>query len=265
MNLLKNINSILKFSLSNEKKPCYAEISEIGDRKKNQDYCKCLFTDAGSLFVLADGLGGHDGGELASKLFCSSVIMIAQTRLKQLNSLPEITLNEIAVKSAESMSIELQKTHPDIDAHTTCAIAWVSLPDHQLTTLHIGDSRIYRFNKDKLRWRSRDHSVVQMLVDIGEISEADMGKHPDQTSLTRSIAVGKSIKPSIKKHSTPLQKNEVLLLCSDGFWEMLTINEVLSLAKASNLENALQKWVNKAVKRATKKSDNVTAQIFISH
>jgi len=265
MNLLKNINDILKFRHCKEKKPHYAAISDIGDRKKNQDDCNHLFCDTGSLFVLADGLGGHDGGELASKLFCSSVIALAQTRLKQLKHSPKLTLKEIVVKSAENMSIELQKTHPDIDAHTTCAVAWVSLPDYQLTTLHIGDSRIYRFNKNQLNWRSRDHSVVQMLVDVGEITEADMGQHPDQTSLTRSIAVGKSIKPSIQKHSTPLQKNEMLLLCSDGFWNMLTITEILSLAKTSNLKKTLQKWVNKAVKRAAKKSDNVTAQVFTSH
>jgi len=78
-------------------------------------------------------------------------------------------------------------------------------------------------------------------------------------------STAKDIKPSIKQHSEPLQKNEVLLLCSDGFWEMLSNNEILSLAKASDLESGLQKWVNKAVKRAGKNSDNVTAQVFISH
>jgi len=237
----------------------------MGGRENNQDYCCHLFTDAGSLLVVADGLGGHDAGELASRLFCESLIRFAQTQLNELNHSPALTLKTLAEKSAENMSTELLKLHPDIDAHTTCAVAWISVPDYQLTTLYIGDSRIYRFNKNKLVWRSRDHSVVQMLVDAGELEEAEMGKHPEQGSLTRSIATAKDIKPSIKQHSEPLQKNEVLLLCSDGFWEMLSNNEILSLAKASDLENALQKQVNKAVKRAGKNSDNVTAQVFISH
>jgi len=263
MNLFDNFNAIL--GLRKHNKPKLTEVSDIGDRQINQDYCAHLFTEHGSLLVVADGLGGHEGGELASKLFCDSLITTAQNNLNDLHSTPEQTIKALAEQSAANMSKTLQEDHPGIDAHTTCVIAWISLPNYQLTTLHIGDSRIYRINKNNICWRSRDHSVVQMLVDTDEINEDDMGTHPEQGSLTRSISVGKDIKPSIKQHTEPLHKNEMLLLCSDGFWEMLTNDEIMTLAKSPNLKMSLNKWVKKAIQRAGKNSDNVTVQVFISH
>jgi PPM family protein phosphatase len=267
MNLLDNFNAMFGLGRSHKSdNPLkFAQVSDIGGRDNNQDYCAHLFTEQGALLLVADGLGGHKGGELASRLFCELMMSTVQQHLNDLCREPEQTLKLLAEQTAAQMSDSLQKDHPGVDAHTTCAVAWVSLPDYLLTTLHVGDSRIYRFNKSKISWRSRDHSVVQMLVDTGEITEDEMGTHPEQGSLTRSIAVGKKIKPSVKTHTESLQENEALLLCSDGFWEMLTNKEIMSLTKSSNLEKALQKWVTKAIKRAGKDSDNVTAQVFVSH
>ncbi|MDH5392324.1 MAG: serine/threonine-protein phosphatase [Gammaproteobacteria bacterium] len=240
----------------------FTELSYIGHRRINQDFASHLFTPQGKLFVVADGLGGHEGGELASRYFCEALLIATKARLKQLNKQPEQTLVLLAETAATAMSDKILSDHPGINAHTTCAICWLST-DNKLTTLHIGDTRIYWFTRRHIIWQSRDHSVVQTLVDSGVIKQNQMGTHPTQNALTRSIAVGKAIKPSFKSHQTQLKKGDALLLCSDGFWEMISQNEIISLAKSRKPEQDLSRWIKTAIERAKPYSDNVTAQLYI--
>lgn len=262
MNLKTSLTRLLGLS-EETKRPLFFENSHIGHRKINQDFTAHLRTKKGILLVLADGLGGHKGGELASRLFCESLIELATKDINNLYKQPEDTLTQLAIHSSEMMSAEIKQNHPELDAHTTCVICWVSLPENKLTTLHIGDSRAYRFTHNNISWRSRDHSVVQMLVDNGQLNEENMGTHPEQGALTRSIGVGKTIKPSVKTHKTALQKGEALLLCSDGLWEMISKKEICSIAKQRKPQKRLDKLISTAVKRAEPKSDNVTAQVLI--
>lgn len=262
MNLKNTFNRLLG-NTDDIKYPLFAECTDIGHRKINQDYSAHLSTAKGILLVVADGLGGHKGGELASSLFCEALIALAEKNINKLRKTPEDSLRDLAVTAAEAMYAEIIQNHPDLDAHTTCVVCWVSLPENILTTLHVGDSRVYRFKQESIIWKSRDHSVVQMLVDTGQLKEEEMGTHPEQGALTRSIGVKKSIKPSVKTHETPLQKGEGLLLCSDGLWEMISVKEMCSMAKQNKPQKRLEKLVVTAVKRAAPKSDNVTAQVLL--
>lgn len=239
----------------------FAETTHIGGRENNQDYCAHLFTDAGDLLAVADGLGGHEGGELASRYFCENLIALASENIEALKQSPEKTLDTLISDAVAEMRTTIEQQHANVDAHTTCAIIWIDKSTGNMTTAHIGDSRIYIFNSKKIHWRSRDHSVVQMLVDLGEITEAEMGQHPEQGSLTRSIGMDGEIKPAIKSHS-PYAEHHCILLCSDGFWEQISNNEILSLAKAKSLDKKLEELISTAVKRGGKKGDNVTAQAW---
>ena len=262
MNLKASFNRLLGIN-DESNSPRFFEWTDIGHRKMNQDFSAHLSTKKGILLVVADGLGGHQGGELASRFFCEALISLADKDINKLHKKPEESLKNLAIQASEAMSSQLKQNHPGIDAHTTCVVCWVSLPDNKLTTLHIGDSRIYRFKSERISWRSRDHSVVQMLVDTGQLKEEEMGTHPQQGALTRSIGVGKAIKPSVKTHKDALQKGEALLLCSDGLWEMISTKEICSLAKQNKPQKRLEKLVATAVKRAAPRSDNVTAQVLI--
>ena len=241
----------------------FAEKTHIGGRKNNQDYCAHLFSEAGDLLVVADGLGGHEGGELASSHFCESLIALASENIEALTQSPEKTLDRLIHDAVTQMRNTIEQQHAGIDAHTTCVIAWINKNTGNITTAHIGDSRIYIFDKKTIHWRSRDHSVVQMLVDLGDLSEEEMGHHPEQGQLTRSIGMKGEIKPTIKSHSA-FSDNQTLLLCSDGFWEQITNKEIMSLAKVSSLNKRLRELVETAVKRGGKKGDNVTAQVWRS-
>ncbi|MDH5517155.1 MAG: protein phosphatase 2C domain-containing protein [Gammaproteobacteria bacterium] len=260
MNLFERFRNLLVINKTDDKQ--FSEISVIGHRQINQDFASHLFTSQGKLFLIADGLGGHKGGELASRYFCEALLIAAKTKLKQLNKSPDTTLVLLAEMAATAMSERIALQHPGMNAHTTCAVCWLSA-DNTLTTLHIGDSRIYWFTARRLIWHSRDHSVVQTLVDSGIINEKQMGTHPTQNALTRSIAVGKPIKPSFKTHQTKLAKGDALLLCTDGFWEMITQNEIISLAKSKKPAIDLNRWVNTAVNRSKPHSDNVTVQLYL--
>lgn len=260
MNLLQGFKGLLGSSSSTEKQ--FAELTSVGHRDTNQDYIAHLFTPQGKLFIVADGLGGHQGGELASKYFCEAFLMFARERLGKLKKAPEATMIQLAEEAANAMSEKLISDYPGIKAHTTCAICWLSARN-TLTTLHIGDSRIYWFTSRKLIWKSRDHSVVQMRVDSGEVSEKQRASHPDQAALTRSIGVGKKIKPSCKLHQQTVSKGDALLLCTDGFWERVRQTEIMSLAKSKNPEKDLSTWVKTAVERGRSHSDNVSAQLFL--
>ncbi len=239
----------------------FSEKTNIGGRENNQDYCAHLLTEQGDLLVVADGLGGHEGGELASLYFCESLISLVSDNIDNLSRSPEETLLKMINDAVAIMRGTIQQSHPNVDAHTTCTIVWIDKTTGKLTTAHIGDSRIYIFDKKTIHWRSRDHSVVQMLVDLGEISEEEMGHHPEQGQLTRSISMNGDIKPTIKSH-LPFAKTQTVLLCSDGFWEQISNKEIMSIAKARSLNKKLGELVETAVKRGGKHGDNVTAQVW---
>lgn len=260
MNLFDRFRSI--FSSKQDRPDKFTELSYVGHRNANQDYATHLFAPQGKLFIVADGLGGHQGGELASRYFCEALLIFAKQSLNKLKKHPEETLISLAEQAAKAMSDKIMSDYPGIKAHTTCAICWLS-SDNRLSTLHIGDTRIYWMSPNKLNWRSRDHSVIQMKVDRGEITEKQMGTHPDQGALTRSIGVGKKINPSVKTHQAIFSKGDALLLCTDGFWERISQNEIISLAKIKKPEKEMTTWIKTAIDRAQPTSDNVTAQLYI--
>ena len=144
-----------------------------------------------------------------------------------------------------------------IDAHTTCAIMY--LQDDLLVVAHCGDSRVYRLTEDELLWRTKDHSVTQTLLEEGVVTEQQMGVHPDQNILMRSINVLKTHQPEIKVYP-PTEKGETFILCSDGFWEFTKALEFQRLARLGVKKRDLMKQAKLAMLRAGGKSDNITVQ-----
>ena len=128
-----------------------------------------------------------------------------------------------------------------------------------MVTAHCGDSRIYRMNPEQTLWRTRDHSVTQGLLENGSLSEQQMGVHPEQNQITRSINVNKTFKPEINVYEAVAQ-GETFVLCSDGFWEYTKPHEFQKLAQHTIEKRDLMKQARLSVLRAEGKSDNVTVQ-----
>ncbi|MFO7959241.1 MAG: hypothetical protein R6X33_19320 [Candidatus Brocadiia bacterium] len=121
--------------------------------------------------------------------------------------------------------------------------------------VHVGDSRLYLFRDRELRVRTRDHSLVQELVEAGQVAEEAMATHPDQNKLLRSI--GGEYPPETTHGSASIRPQDRFLLCSDGFWEQIAAEEMSAALAASNLEESLTDLVDLAVRRAGPSGDNV--------
>lgn len=240
----------------------FYQLTAVGDREVNQDCMAHRVCADYAVFVVADGLGGHHAGEKASQFFCRSLLLLAGVYQEQIKTRGEAAVKAWVTASVEKMR-ELFAGDPAVsNAHTTCAILY--LDRAQVITAHCGDSRIYRLNAQQVLWRTRDHSVIQQLFDEGMISEREMGLHPEQNRLTRSINA--LIEPWVDIQTFPaMQSGETFILCSDGFWESIKEQELLQLSQPQSGKSELKKMAQMTILRAQGRSDNVTVQWVRKH
>jgi PPM family protein phosphatase len=233
----------------------FFQLTSPGDRETNQDYMAHIIDNDYALFIVADGLGGHQAGEKASKFFCQGMLKCAQTYCKLIVQNPGEVLLAWINAAVSEMKILFADDQLADRAHTTCAILY--LDEKQTITAHCGDSRIYRMTPQEILWRTRDHSIPQDLLDIGLITEEELVHHPEQNQLTRSINVNQLHRIDIKL-SPAIKSNETFVLCSDGFWEYVRQEEFLQLADLESDRSSLVRLVRSSIFRANGKSDNVT-------
>lgn len=235
----------------------FYQLSSVGDREINQDCMAHRVCADYAVFVVADGLGGHQAGEKASRFFCQGLIEQAQTFQNHIKRQPEQGMRDWIAAAVKRMRDLFGDDPFAADAHTTCAILF--LDDSRVITAHCGDSRIYRLNASQVLWRTKDHSLTQQLYDEGEISEWEMGIHPEQNKLTRSINVVNPAPVDIRVF-TAMQSGETIILCSDGFWESIKEQEFLQLSQPASGKGELMKMAKMSILRAQGKSDNCTVQ-----
>lgn len=235
----------------------FHQLTTVGDREVNQDCMAHKISDEYALFVVADGLGGHHGGEKASQYFCRALIMVANRCQPLMAAEPFRGLTAWVNAAIEQMAVFFADDPVAVNAYTTCAILYVD--DQRVMTAHCGDSRIYRLDRHRVLWRSKDHSATQQLLDEGKITEREMGAHPEQNQLTRSINVFKSSPVDVNAYPA-MSTGETFLLCSDGFWENVKEQELVMLAQSDSGKDELKKLAKLTVLRAQGRSDNVTVQ-----
>jgi protein phosphatase len=235
----------------------FYQLTSAGNRELNQDYMAHIIQDDYALFVVADGLGGHYGGEKASRFFCHGLMQCAPAYSKRMVQNPPETFSAwIAAAVAEMKTLFCGDTSL-YEAHTTCAILY--LDKRLVLTGHCGDSRIYRMNPRQILWRSKDHSIPQQLLQQGRISEQEVGRHPEQNVLTRSLNADKAHKVEINLYPG-VKKGETFIVCSDGFWGAIKEAELLHLAQLCSGKVELGKLAGLSVLRANGKADNSTVQ-----
>lgn len=236
-----------------------AQVSRIGDRELNEDYAGFCRSDRGVVAVVCDGLGGHERGELASEAFARAVLEHSDELMSVAvqDARAARKLIEAAFETGcAGLKAALYSHGLGADPQTT-AVLLVLRPDAVLIG-HIGDSRAYRLRGNSVLWRSRDHSVVQMLLDQGYITEDQMGAHPAQGRLLKSIGIERRDRPSVT-YLPASAATETWLLCTDGFWEHLRPRELASLTGAAELRQTLDALAETAQARANGRSDNVSA------
>ena len=200
----------------------FAHTTKTGDRDINEDSVSVQVADDRYLFVLADGLGGHGHGEVASKLAaekCAAVFLagggLDECFWSAQNGLLE---EQRRLGTPDEMKTTLTLLHIDKDK-----VCWG----------HVGDSRIYHFSKGKLAARTLDHSVPQMLVISGEIREKAIRGHEDRNRLLRVLGIEWDSPKFELSEEMPLTPGDSFLLCSDGFWEWIVEKQMLRFLKQS--------------------------------
>lgn len=232
----------------------YSTYSDIGGRKVNEDSFKVVDLGDKKLFVVADGLGGHGKGEIASAL----VTDIISSYFEENNSIKNCL--ESAVSAAQEVLLEKQIELKAKDEMKTTVVA-LMIDKNKARWIHCGDSRCYRFYENKYAERTLDHSVPQMLVRMKLIREEDIRYHSER-NLVLKVMGTKWEKPQYESGQImKMKKCQAFLLCTDGFWELVTESYMEKFLKESL---SVDEWLNKMVEVVKdngygEKMDNNTA------
>ena len=212
----------------------YASITNCGNRSVNEDSIGIRQKGNCTCFVLCDGLGGHGMGDVASSLVRDEIIKSFEE-----NEKIETFLEGIFHKAQDKLIEEqvIQNAKSKMKTTAVCMIA----DEKKVHVGHIGDSRFYAFSKNKVKIQSKDHSVPYMLYLAKEIKENEIRNHPDRSMLLR--VMGTQWQGNMYELLKPfsLKKYQAFLLCSDGFWELITEEKMCEiLSRATTAEEWLK-------------------------
>lgn len=198
------------------------------ERSENQDRVTRAATPFGDLFVVADGVGGHQGGSEAAQ-------MVVDGFARFLNSHGSQILADALQAAVRTVSADLQQrsaADPALRGMGSTVVLCVVKGDHA-TYAHAGDSRVYLMRDHKLTQLTRDHSVMERMISQGILTPAQAREHPDASVLTR--AIGQSSEVSLDIAEIVLQPKDALLLCSDGLWGYSKHEEMEAVAASESL------------------------------
>lgn len=197
-------------------------ITDIGRKRKvNQDYVYTSEQPVGELpnvFLVADGMGGHNAGDYASKVTVETIVQeIADSPEKE----PAGILGK-AIGEANEVIRRIAGENPSLEGMGTTVVAATCLGSH-LEVANVGDSRLYIVNRT-IRQITRDHSLVEEMVRMGGIDREEARNHPDKNIITRAIGAGDTVEADF--FTVELEEGDIILMCSDGLTNMLEDEEI---------------------------------------
>jgi serine/threonine protein phosphatase PrpC len=231
-------------------------------RMINEDF-SCAFEPAdgevlatkGSLYIVADGMGGHRSGEVASKL---AVDTILSEYYASPGTDPQDALAAAFLK-ANRLIFEKSNSDPDLFGMGTTCTAMVLLKDIAYFA-HVGDSRAYLYRQGNLRRITRDHSLVEDMIRAGMITPEEARVHPQRNVITRSLGVQDSIVPDHPESPLSILEGDVFLMCSDGLTSLVDDNTIQLVLADNGPADACDQLVALANQRGG--TDNITVQII---
>ena len=226
----------------------------IGMRETNQDYLACDETSKALLLIVADGLGGYYGGQLAAEIAVGSVLYSFGDEARPAIAEPDRFLERALLRAHHAIHGYAEERRLP-ETPRTVLVACVVQDGHAWWN-HIGDSRLYLIRNGCIEARTRDHSLVQELVDAGEIAEERAYSHPDSNRLLQSLGAPDLPVPG-PGADADLRSNDILILCSDGFWGPLNTTQLTGGLERPSLRQSILELSDIAERRAGAHADNL--------
>ena len=198
-------------------------------RQINQDYCYATDNPCGllpNLYIVADGMGGHNAGDFASRFCVEKFVELMQDAGEGV--LSKLSYIEDAIRETNEQLIIKAAEDPNLDGMGTTFVAATVNEKNEMDVINIGDSRLYVINSD-IKQITHDHSLVEEMVKNGDLKKEEARFHPKKNVVTRAISAMGVVVPDMFR--VPLKKDDVVLLCSDGLSNMLADNEILDIIK----------------------------------
>jgi serine/threonine protein phosphatase PrpC len=240
-----------------------ASLTDLGRQRSNNEDSHLYwepdsdedFRRKGRLAVIADGMGGYEGGQEASRLAVETVRHVYENAFA---NGPQNTL--LAGLALAHQSIQRYATeHPQFyGMGTTCTA--VAIVDRQLHFAHVGDSRLYHIRAQSISRLTRDHSYVGKLVESGIVRSEDAESHPQRHILTAALGTGRDVTPHAPDHPFLLEEGDTLVLCTDGLWGLVGDQELARVAPSTTPAEACSQLVTMALQRGG--PDNITVLVL---
>ena len=225
-------------------------------REMNQDYYFATDTNLGNLpnlFIVADGMGGHKAGDYASR---HTIERVVASISRNSSEEPVTIIQEAISKANELLVAESNEDETKSGMGTTLVIA--TLVGDKLIVANVGDSRLYVIS-DMVRQITRDHSLVDEMVRLGELNPSEARSHPDKNIITRAIGAQKNVKADF--FEVELAEDDYVLMCTDGLTNMVRDEEILDIVRS---EKEPETIAHKLVRMANDNGgrDNITVTII---
>jgi len=232
--------------------------SRKGQRKVNQDRIAYTFSRDALLLVVADGMGGHAGGEIAAQIAVRLFIERFQQEAKPVLKNPLKFLQDTMVRAHSALGSYANQFSMLETPRTTC-VACLVQAGHAYWG-HVGDSRLYLFRQGGLIGSTKDHSKVQYLVDQGIIGADEIVQHPDRNKIFSCL--GGLVDPVIDlSRRTPLRNGDIIVLCTDGLWSVFDQREIATWLTSTPILTTAPQMMREGEKRGGPDGDNLSAII----
>jgi PPM family protein phosphatase len=230
--------------------------SDIGMvRDQNQDsYSAGELPGGGAWAVVCDGMGGASGGSIASSIATKIISEKIQTCYKhEMKSKSIRNLLFSAIEGSNISIFEMAKSDASLSGMGTTVVAAI-LSDNTIFIAHAGDSRAYLVNEKGIKQLTKDHSVVQVMVENGELTPDEAKAHPRKNIITRALGADEEI--SIDIYEEPAEKDDVIILCTDGLTNFIDADNILNIFKKSDYYEFAENLISFANKNGG--GDNIT-------